>query len=164
MRKRVVSFIQHWLGNKVTQKHIGDEIKRHFNIAKDSVKYLAVASIFVGGYLFTEGKFLFDSFAIGLAVFFVSSFVPDIAYIIWKFVTWDKSYIPSEKRKFSHRTVGLAAYSTIIFLLFSGMTSLNRTIIITAFAFLGYWAHLATDKVELILDRLKWFLQKSIRE
>ncbi len=162
--KKVVSFLHYWLGRDVTQAHIRNEIRRHFNITKDSMKYLAVACIFVGFYLFTEGKFLFDAFAIGLAVFFVSSFVPDIAYLLWKFLSGDKSYIPSEKRKYSHRTFGLALYSIIIFAIFSGMTSFNRSIIITAFAFLGYWIHIATDKVEIIIDKLKWFLEKSIKE
>jgi len=164
MRKRVVLFIHKWLGRKVTQAHIMSEMKRHYMIAKTSVKYLIIMCIFVGLYLLTEGKFLFDTLAVGLIVFFISSFIPDIAYLLWKFITGDKSYIPSQKRKYSHRTVGLVAYSVIVMALFSFITSLNRSIIITAFAFLGYWVHIATDKVELIIDRLKLFLQKSIRE
>lgn len=162
--KKVVSFIHGWLGRKVTQAHIRSEMKRHYKIAKSSIKYLIIVCTFAGLYLFTEGKFLFDIFAIGLMVFFVSSFVPDIAYLIWKFLRGDKSYIPSEKRKYSHRTIGLVIYSVIIFALFSGITSFNRSIIIAFFAFLGYWIHIATDKVELIIDKLKLFLEKSIKE
>lgn len=164
MKKRIIGFVHYWLGRKVTKAHIRDEMKRHFNITMNSIKYLTVICIFIGSYLYTEGRFLFDTFAIGLVVFFISSFVPDISYLIWKFITGDRSYIPSQKRKYSHRTIGLVVYSALIMFLFSSVTSFNRSIIITGFAFLGYWIHIATDKVELIIDRMKKFFEKSIKE
>lgn len=162
--KKIVSFIHHWLGRKVTQAHIKNEMKRHYAVALTSAKYLAAACIFAAVYFFTEGIFLFDIFAIALIIFFVSSFIPDIAYLLWKFLIGDKSYIPSEKRKYSHRTIGLLAYSASLVLLFGTITSFNKSLIIAFFAFLGYWAHIATDKVELIIDRLKEFLEKSIKQ
>ncbi len=163
-RRRMVSFLHYWLGRKVTQAHIRAEMKRHYRIALASTKYLIVVCIFVGAYLFSEGRFIFDTLAIALIVFFISSFVPDIAYLLNKILIGNRNYIPSKMRKYSHRTIGLVVYSAVIMLLFSMITSLNRTIIITAFAFLGYWIHIATDKVEIIIDKLKWFLEKSIKE
>jgi small-conductance mechanosensitive channel len=165
MKERIKNFLHELLDKKVSKKHIEEEWERHLEVAKKSVEYfftfLALITIYV---FFTYEVLIVDLVAASLFILFISNFMPDIFYIVWKILRNDKSYIPSIKRIYSHRSIGLITYTFSIFMLFNLFFDIKFSLAAAFFAFVGYWSHLATDRVELFVDYLKDFFEKIIKE
>ena len=90
--------------------------------------------------------------------------MPDLLYLLSNFVRRRKIYVPTYKRKYSHSSVGLLTWTFFVFFVLNVFAEVFWTILITALAFIGYWLHLATDRVELFVDRVAEFFEKAVRE
>ncbi len=164
MDSKLVSFIYEWLGRKRTKKHIVEEMRRHYSVALHFIKYASIFYLLIiAYYYFNEKILLLNLYLISISVFFVSSFAPDLLYLAWKIVRNNKSYVPSEKRIYSHSMFGLSVYAAAVLLLFLPL-GMVTAVTASTFAFFGYWIHITTDKVELIIDKIKEFIKSSIKE
>ncbi|NOZ81720.1 MAG: hypothetical protein GXO63_01055 [Candidatus Micrarchaeota archaeon] len=163
MKEKVRDFIYEWLGRKRTKRHIDNEFTRHYRIAASSSKYIFTIFFLFTLYYWFRGINVFDVFFASLVVYFFSSFAPDIFYLVWKIIRNDKSYIPSEKRIYSHRFHGMLVYALFIFFLFLPLGTV-KACVVSFFAFLGYWVHLTTDRIELLIDRGRKFFERVFRE
>lgn len=164
MNKRIKNFIHKWLGEKVTKQHIDEEFIRHYKIAIKSIKYSILPFAVIIVYYAFNGIFLFDLLILSFFFYFISSFAPDALYMITKIIKNDKTYTPSEKRIYSHRFFGLIIYSLIIFFILDIFLTFYKSLIIAFFSFIGYWIHLTTDKVELIIDKIKKTFEETVGE
>ncbi len=163
MRDSVKNFIYEWLGKKRSKRHIENEFKRHYGLAIRSSKYIFALYALFAVYYATRGVFIFDLLAASFLIYLFSSLAPDIFYLVWKVLRNDRSYVPSEKRIYSHRLRGMLAYSAAVFLVFLPAGALKAGVL-AFFAFLGYWVHLTTDRIELVIDRAKRFVERSMKE
>ena len=158
-------FAYEWNGKKRSKSHIDSEFKRHNTIAIRSCEYLGIFPFALALYFLGEGKFYFHYFFLSLIVLYISNWAPDFLYLMSNFIKRRKTYIPTHKRKYSHSTLGLVSWSIAIgFILSLFLTNVFWIIIISSFAFIGYWLHLAVDKVELFVDKIVEFFEKAVKE
>jgi hypothetical protein len=164
IKERIKERIYEQLGRKRSKKHIESEWQRHNSIALKSCEYIGILLFMVCIYFLSEGIFTFQYFFLSLGILYISHWMPDFLYLFSKALMNDRTYIPSHKRKYSHGIVGLFSWTLLIFLLSYLYADVFWCIILTALAFVGYWTHLMTDKVELFIDKLAEFFEKALRE
>ncbi len=164
IKEKVKDWVYEWLGRARSKKHIEREWKRHNNIALKSCEYIGVLLFLITLYFFTEGIFAFHFFLFSIFILYISVWAPDFLYLLGKILRNDKSYVPTHKRKFTHRYPGLISWAVFISVISLLLTDIFWCIINTMLAFIGYWLHLSTDKVESFVDRIAEFIETSMRE
>ncbi len=163
--RRVKNFVYEWIGKKRSISHINAEFRRHNDIALKACEYLGIFPFALTIYFLGEGYFYIHYFFLSIIVLYISAWAPDVLYLASNILKGKKTYIPTHKRKYSHSTFGLVMWTLsagIVFYLFVENTF--WLILISSFAFIGYWLHLAIDKVELFVDRVAEFFEKAVRE
>ncbi len=165
LEKKVKVKIKELLANKVSEKHIEEEAIRHHATAVKACEYIGLLLLAVTIYFLGEGKFYFLQFFECMFLLYISHWMPDFFFLFSNLICRKKVYLPSHKRKFSHSSIGLIAWTCIasVFSFFL-MQDIFWWIVATSLAFTGYWIHLATDKVELFIDKVAEFVEKSFKE
>lgn len=157
--------IKELLANKVSEEHIEEETRRHHAMAVKTCEYIGLLLLVVTIYFLGEGKFYFLQFFECMLLLYISHWMPDFLFLFSNAIRREKVYLPSHKRKFSHSSIGLIAWTCIasVFSFFL-MQDIFWWIVATSLAFTGYWIHLATDKVELFVDKIAEFVEESFKE
>jgi len=167
--KKLMQFIKNfayeWIGRKKSKNHIECEFKRHNEVAIKSCQYLGLFLFALCVYFLGHGKFYFHYFFLSIFVLYISNWAPDFLYLLGNFIKRQKTYVPTQKRKYSHSTLGLISWSiTVTFILSFFINEIFWVIIIFSLAFIGYWLHLATDRVEVFVDKIAEFFEKAMKE
>lgn len=163
--EKVLEFVREWQGKKISKHHVYEEFKRHNSIALKACEYVGIFPFALSLYFLSEGKFYFHYFLLSIFVIYISTWAPDFLYILANFIKRKKDYIPTHKRKYSHSSFGLILWTlgvASVLLIFA--IEIFWVILISSLAFIGYWLHLATDKVELFVDKVAEFLEEAVKK
>ncbi len=164
LRERIENFAYEWIGKGRSKAHIRSEFERHNEVALKACEYLGMLLLALVIYFYGEGKFYFFHFFAALLILYISAWAPDALYLLGNFVKREKKYIPTHRRKYSHGLPGLFLWTCAIGAAGFFLTEIFWAIIFAALAFTGYWLHLATDKVELFVDKIAEFVEKTFKE
>ncbi len=164
LRSKAEDFVYEWMGKGRSKLHIRKEFERHNKIAVKACEYLGTLLLLLVIYLYGNGEFCFHYFFIALALLYISAWLPDFLYLFGNVIKREKRYIPTHKRKYSHGYLGIFSWSVFVFLLSYKLTDIFWSIIFASIAFIGYWLHLVTDKIELFIDRIAEFVEKAFKE
>jgi len=142
-----------WL---LKRKSTKEEIKRHTEFTKTFLVLYAFVLCFV--YLFVR-SYGFLTVVFSLTVFTISSFMPDILFVL--LVMLKKAKLDSEIRSNTHKLSSAIVYSIFVSFLSAPFFG-DSSFVIGLSSFIGYLLHLFVDRIENLVEFINRIVEKVL--